>query len=273
MKFSNPHEIKVYQHMTECETLKIIVPRFFGFADIPAGQMGDHMATRRTVKPGSFRIQKDRCLFVIIEDLLDPFSKPVVSDIKLGKSNYEDDDSEKTKQRHIKRAQRTGMDVYGGRFDGITVHGQPTKHKKALWNHSFPSNLRYFLLPELNYNESIVLEELPTDLKSRFKLNCNLLLKKLNQVHVALGDHRKCFNFLQSSLLLIYESDLSKEPRVDVRIIDFDHTHFIPNGSDRVIAPTLPSDAEPRYVLGNVCADEGVYSLIELVAELESSVS
>jgi len=48
-------------------------------------------------------------------------------------------------------------------------------------------------------------------------------LEKLQSLHDALEKCRQ-FDFMASSVLLIYEGDSSVKPKIDVRLIDFDHT-------------------------------------------------
>jgi len=271
MKFSNPHEVKVYENFKHFDDVKAIVPEYFGYVDLPKGDLCSNFLTNRKVRANSFRDQKDHCVFVVIEDLLsNNISKPHITDIKLGKVNYEECSDEEKKQKHRERAKQTGMDVWGGRFDGISIHGQDGIQKKELWAHSFAENLNNFLVPECNFQlDSNTINSLCPEAKERIITICNTLLEKLSQIHLVLTGRQSHFNFLQSSVLLIYEGDFEKEPYADARLIDFDHTHFKKRSTETIVTPYTESTSD----LGDSGAICGINSVIRLLNELISNIN
>jgi hypothetical protein len=267
MKFSNPHEVQVYEHIKQFEDLKTIVPTYYGFVDLPRGELRDHFTTNRKVEPDSFRYQKDHCVFVIMEDLLsNNISKPHVTDIKLGKCNYEENDEEEKKRKHRKRAKETGMDVWGGRFDGISIFGLKTLHKKDLWIHTFSDNLIYYLIPEFNYQcDENIISSLNPERKNRVIVICNILVEKLSKIHEILIERQSHFNFLQSSIFILYEGDTQKLPYADARLIDFDHTHYKDKDTNILVTPQVELDT---FNIGDAGISFGIKSVIKLLNEL-----
>jgi hypothetical protein len=273
MKFSNPHEVKVYENFKHYDDLKPIVPKYYGYVDLNKGDLCKHFITNRKLRPNSFRDQKDHCVFVVIEDLLpNHLSKPHITDIKLGKVNFEECSDETKKQKHTERAKQTGMDVWGGRFDGISIHGKERIQKKELWSHSFSENLNNFLIPDCNFQlDSNTINSLCTEEKDRIIINCNTLLEKLSQIRSILNERQTHFNFLQSSVLLIYEGDLRKDPYADARLIDFDHTHFKKKHTKTIVTPYDESSNISN--LGDSGAICGINSVIQLLNELIPNLS
>jgi len=191
-------------------------------------------------------------IFIIMEDLTHKYKYPCLMDIKLGQILYEPDAPLEKKLREARKAQETTTHEFGVRVDGIRVY-KPLSAEFLVrkqdygWKHSVEDNLRLFLDNGDNVR---------TDLIPYF-------VAKLEKLFKVLFKHSKSFNFLQSSLLLIYEGDVSRSsppssPQintaarisegavageedlaaavesvtfdddwcpVDVRLIDFDHTH------------------------------------------------
>jgi len=272
MKFSNPHEVQVYENIKHFEDLKKIVPAYYGFVDLPKGELRDHYTTNRKVRPNTFRDLKDHCVFVVMEDLLSNItSQQHIADIKLGTLNVEPDARESKKQKHMKRARETGMDVWGGRFDGLAIHGHEDLHKKELWTHSFSDNLIYFLIPEFNYefDESIV-DTMSLARRQRVITICNILIEKLNKVHDIITRNQNHFNFLQSSIFIVYEGDLEKPAYADARLIDFDHTHFKNFDTNTVVTPEV--ELAPSFDIGDAGVTTGLKSVIQVLNELVATL-
>jgi len=272
MKFSNLHEVKVYENFKHFDDVKAIVPKYYGYVDLHIGDINTHFTTNRKMRPNSFRDRKDHSVYVVIEDLLPiHVSKPHITDIKLGKVNYEECSDEIKKIKHNERAKQTGMDVWGGRFDGIFIHEKEVIQKKVLWSHSFSENLNNFLIPDCNFQlDNNTINSLCKEEKERTVIICKALLEKLTQIHSVLTEKQSHFNFLQSSVLLIYEGDLEKEPYADARLIDFDHTHFKKKHTETVVTPYNESNNISE--LGDSGAICGINSVVQLLTELISNI-
>jgi len=256
MKFSNPYEVQVYQAISKFEDITSVVPAYYGFVDLTQGESSEHFLGRRLYKPDSTRVQKGHAIFVILENLLLPFSVANIADIKLGLRNYEVGDE--VKKERIDRDHTTGADIYLGRFDGISIHGGTGLHKKDLWVHSFSDNMKHFLIPEFDYQGEV---ELSVELKERLIKICKILVEKLTKISLIMEKYAENFNFLQSSLLLLYEADLTKEPIAEARLIDFDRTRYKINENSSLIVPQ-PQD-QIANVLGDLGAARGPISLVK----------
>jgi len=260
MKFSNSYEVQVYQAISKFPELKSIVPTYYGFVDIPQNQVGDHFICRRVYKPDSTRVGKDHAIFIILENLLLPFSIANVADIKLGLRNYEVGEDER--KERVERDHSTGSDIYGGRFDGISSHKQIGLHKLELWSHSFCENLLHYLTPEFVYGNHV---NLSAERKLRLTTICNMFIEKLTKIYEIMEKCADNFNFLQSSILLIYEADESKEPLADARLIDFDLTRYKVNDDSPIIVPHVK---DQTILIGDVGAARGPRSLVKELNEL-----
>lgn len=56
---------------------------------------------------------------------------------------------------------------------------------------------------------------------ARIRKNCKEIVEKLTAIREVL--EKPAFHFFASSLLVVYEGDHNREPRVDIRLIDFSH--------------------------------------------------
>jgi len=278
LKFSNGHEIRVYQNIQRFENMKKICAQFHGVVEISTSVMEGHTISTRKIKPGSFRDPREVCIFVHLEDLCHPFKKPQVADVKLGKLNYDVDETEQGKQQHIARAIYNGMALHGCRFDGINLNTESGKElvlrKRELWANSLENNFIGYLFPKFFDPE----EAKPPshdrwdfmsceNRRDRVKILVDTLIVKLKFIEETLNDQIQNFNFLQGSLLFLYEGDVSAPPLVDVRVIDFDRAHY---RNEEGIAQAA---AGPQEDLGDVGAAFGVESMLKILTDLQKSLS
>jgi hypothetical protein len=248
IKPSNAHEVEVYKALQKHHSLLPFVAGFYG-TTTPPPDLSLKTTTRTQAK-----MQEDtrrENIFIIMEDLTHKYKYPCLMDIKLGQILYEPDAPLEKKLREDRKAHETTTHEFGVRVDGIRVYkprsAEFTVRKQDYgWKHSVEDNLRLFL-----DNGDVI----RTDLIPHF-------VAKLEKLFKVVFKHTKSFNFLQSSLLLIYEGDVSRSPPsspqintaarvsegavageenvaaavegvefdddwcpVDVRLIDFDHTH------------------------------------------------
>ncbi|KAL6945726.1 hypothetical protein ACO0OE_002703 [Hanseniaspora uvarum] len=184
--------------------------------------------------------------FIVLENVLNGYKSPNVMDIKLGKVLYDESASTEKKNRLIKVSRETTSGSLGFRICGIKM----ANIQKA--NHSI------FLPAELSYqnNDSYISVnkqfgrrlQTETDIKSSLKVFFNnheagdeyfislltIFLERLEALIDTLNNSRA--NFISSSILLIFESDVEriKEHGINDVLIDsdFDIMSYIDDISD-----------------------------------------
>ena len=184
--------------------------------------------------------------FIVLENVLNGYKSPNVMDIKLGKVLYDESASTGKKNRLIKVSRETTSGSLGFRICGIKM----ANIQKA--NHSI------FLPAELSYqnNDSYISVnkqfgrrlQTETDIKSSLKVFFNnhedgdeyfislltIFLERLEALIDTLNNSRA--NFISSSILLIFESDVEriKEHGINDVLIDsdFDIMSYIDDISD-----------------------------------------
>jgi len=270
LKFSNHHEVAVYESIQKCESLRQIVPKYYGVIEVPKKSVEGHTITKRTIKPGHYRDSGDKCVFVNLEDLTFPFNFPQVADLKLGKISYDETVTELEKQEYLDRAVRNGMAVYGARFDGVNVTDFDSGkkillHKRDFWGNTLPNNFLAYLFPTLFSQCTDEIDKMDflhhSNRREFVKKIVLLFIEKLKVLESVITDHLHSFNFLQSSVLLIYEGDMTKEPHVDARLIDFDRAHYR-QSCGMMTRPIIDKD------IGDVGAAVGVKSLVEILTQI-----
>jgi len=205
LKPMNPAEKKVYEKLQKVSCMNDYIPKYFG----------NLHCDEKNFKVRSFQKVGE---FIVLENLTKPFNRPCVMDLKLGNRTYRDEmDNTLIAQRKVKCSATTAR-TSGFKISGLRVYQ--------------PINERYLIRRFIRRNRLITDED--TSLKKHLSLflydgvkyRLDLVksfLVKLQGLYDALD---KCpqFDFMASSVLLIYEGDISHKHSVDVRLIDFDHT-------------------------------------------------
>jgi hypothetical protein len=212
----NPHEAKVYFEMKACPQLLPFTATFHGFLNGMDIGVADNVHKRR------FQTENR---YIVLDDLTHGYMHPCVMDLKLGTKQYTvDTPHEKRKKRKVKAVATTSARL-GFRLGGVRVYKSSLKewcvkkssYGKRLTERTFEEALHFY------FNDG---KRLRTELIPRF-------IDKLKQLLKAMETHSTCFDFIASSVLLIYEgapyskgslSAESRGGRLDVKLIDFDHT-------------------------------------------------
>jgi len=165
--------------------------------------------------------------FIILENLTASFSHPCVMDLKLGNVNYDPGEHKPEKIRIRKlKLNTTTSGKHGVRLSGLRVYR--------------PQNDSYISLKSTGWGDYLHDRRYFTDaikffLHNGYRLNTEVIpifIERLEKILAALKS-QKTFRFRATSLLFVYEGDLSNinilnPPKVDVRLIDFDHAVVSP---------------------------------------------
>jgi hypothetical protein len=186
----NPNEAAIYQELQKDDIMYSFVPKYYGkiFTD------------RSNVELRYFQTSGE---FILIENLTYQYKYPSVMDLKLGSVRRQlvHFPEPRTYERHGFRI--CGMRAYQPHIGRYLYH---QKVKKLPW-YELVNTFERFLSGCTLYRTEII----------------TLLVQKLEKLLNALVTQQK-FNFMGSSILLIFEGDVNAEVKADVRLIDFDHT-------------------------------------------------
>jgi 1D-myo-inositol-tetrakisphosphate 5-kinase/inositol-polyphosphate multikinase len=149
-----------------------------------------------------------------MEDLTIDFSHPSVIDFKMGTKTYWYDAPELKKQyelekgpyQHVLGFRISGMRWYHSEIDSYEIPSD-RKHIMALDPTEIPSILKKFFTSGKVFRKEVI----PS------------IIEQLKQLKKVFEEENNIFKFFCSSLLIIYEGDLTKEPKAKVRMIDFAH--------------------------------------------------
>ncbi|TPX35433.1 hypothetical protein SmJEL517_g02123 [Synchytrium microbalum] len=199
-------EVQFYEQAQNTK-LKAWMPKYFG--TIP--YQSPNESTQH--KPHEFT------RYVVLENLVEPYIKPCIADIKVGTRLYGEDATSAKKERMEYQAQNTTSGSTGLRICGIKVYdetlGNFTSHDKSLGRSLTPDTiidgLRVFL---------------PTKVYSSV---LDVLLASLRAIRQDLSESTA--RIYASSVLLLYEGSTDHQMGPRVRLIDFAHAHFEPEGA------------------------------------------
>eukprot|EP01116_Phalansterium_solitarium_P016651 TRINITY_DN3910_c0_g1_i2.p1 TRINITY_DN3910_c0_g1~~TRINITY_DN3910_c0_g1_i2.p1 ORF type:complete len:222 (+),score=91.66 TRINITY_DN3910_c0_g1_i2:205-870(+) len=149
-------------------------------------------------------------------------------DIKVGTRQFGDEASPEKRRHMMEKASRTTTSTLGLRICGQQVF-QPRTRSYAVVNKyqgrkiaadSFGAALRQFFFDGSCYRTDVLLA----------------LIERLRRLLASYQSTPTAFRFYSTSLLLMYEGEPSNAadpmPRVDVRMIDFAHTHRYEPGTE-----------------------------------------
>jgi Inositol polyphosphate kinase len=166
-----------------------------------------HMADRRPAAT------TDVSKVIVLEDVNRDFRFPCVADVKCGKRHYDDDATPAKQARHIAKALSTTTAATGIRFIGLqSLKGSVYEFRDKYHGRRLKES---DLVPEAHWffhNGG----SLRTD-------SIRLTIEKLRQIATHMQS-QSYFLFYSSSLLLVYEGDVERPAKVDIRMIDFAHT-------------------------------------------------
>ena len=154
-------------------------------------------------------------LYLLLENLVSKYKHPCVLDLKVGTRQYADDVSAAKKARKIAKAANTTLATLGLRLTGMQVYNHSTGnyicqnkyYGRTLNQESFCDTIEEFF----KYNSGV-----RNDVIHRTLSNIQELLEVITKL--------ESYRFYTASLLITYDGNLTKEPFVDVRLIDFAHS-------------------------------------------------
>ena len=175
----------------------------------------DQRSTTTTTTTTTKAVNKRPQLYLLLENLVSKYKYPCVLDLKVGTRQYSDDVSAAKKARKIAKAANSTLATLGLRLTGMQVYSHSAgKYKcqnkyfgRTLNAESFFDTIENFF----KYNDVV-----RCDVIQRTKIN----IQELSEVLVKLENYR----FYTASLMVTYDGNFTKEPFVDVRIIDFAHS-------------------------------------------------
>ena len=189
-------------------------------------------------------------IFLVLENLLSPFERPCVLDLKLGTRQHADNADPEKKRKAIKKCAQTTSKDLGLRCCGMRVYFREECRK---WDKAYGK-----LLTAENFNEAI---------ENFFDNGSGIRVGAMAAIEEKLAEFRSVLNgiagfrFYSGSLLLIYDGDESN-PRVDVRMIDF----------ARATIPSSPRGLGGRDEQGpDAGALFGVDNLLERMKQVRSA--
>jgi len=203
----NPHEKQAYEELSKDLIIGPFTPKYYG----TMFQLHPGVRIRKAQQPN---------YFILLENLTANYKQPCVMDLKLGLKNYcsKVHTARTVLHRTIKCAATTAKTL-GFRVSGIRVY-RASKDQFIVRNNKdsrFGNRL----------TEKTLLRLMEYFLSDGIRTRVELIPKftsKLLKLLDALEKQTK-FDFLASSVLLIYEGAYQKNcnNQVDVRVIDFDH--------------------------------------------------
>ena len=136
-------------------------------------------------------------------------------DLKVGTRQYADDVSAAKKARKIAKAANTTLATLGLRLTGMQVYSHQTG-KYICQNKYFGRTL----------NQETFFDSIEDFFKYNDAVRCDVIHRTLANIKELLEIISKLesYRFYTSSLLITYDGNFTKEPYVDVRIIDFAHS-------------------------------------------------
>jgi inositol-hexakisphosphate kinase len=196
-------------------------------ADVPSGEAGEDCSSSSLgVNTNDERCRHEGQVCMVLENLVAPFAKPCVLDLKIGTRQHGDDAEPSKRDRSIKRCESTTSSALGLRVSGMRVwHPDDDDNAPRTWSKDYGKSLR-----SDNFIE--VLESFFDAGRAHGAIRKGVveqMRQRVSELHDVIKDV-EAFRFFSSSLLLIYEgspdADHGHADRVDVRLIDFARVRF-----------------------------------------------
>jgi len=155
--------------------------------------------------------------FLLLENVAARFRFPCILDLKMGKRQYAEIDSDKKRQSKIEKCQLSTSSTLGVRLCGMQVYQIDNGR------YIFTDKYRGRILSVEGFRSALN-EFIDNGRTKRFDILTSIIerLQSLHQTITGLGNYR----FYSGSLLVVYDGSTSSD-LVDLRMIDFAHSLFI----------------------------------------------
>ncbi|KAJ1725748.1 hypothetical protein LPJ53_000009 [Coemansia erecta] len=202
----DPRENAFYEGVEKNSAFKPFTPAYFGTIRLDDSQ------------------QNDPATHLCIENLTKDFVAPCIADIKIGTRYHDLDATPEKKARAVKMASERTSSVLGYCFCGLGLPGKPFADRDWITKLDKDSVVTDALMPLFRVAENRVGREYRLTVLQK-------LIERISEYRDVIQKSET--RMIGSSLLIIYESDpdrvkASDGPQVDVRAIDFAHSHWLP---------------------------------------------
>lgn len=157
--------------------------------------------------------------FIVLEDLTHNIKYPCVLDVKMGQRLYGVDAKPEKIASQTRKAKETTSEKLGARLCGMQVYKVKSKQ---------------FYYQDKYVGRKVKQEEFVEALSSFFNNShsirydiISLFLETLRDMYEVVSK-QDTYMFYATSLLFIYEGDLTRKPIAQVKIVDFAHTYIKP---------------------------------------------
>lgn len=159
--------------------------------------------------------------FLLMENVTARFRYPCILDLKMGKRQYAEIDSDKKRQSKIEKCQLSTSSTLGVRLCGMQVY--QVDHGRYI----FTDKYRGRLLTVDGFRSALV-EFIDNGRSKRFDILPAIIerLQSLHQTIAGLANYR----FYSGSLLVVYDG-LPSSDLIELRMIDFAHSILLPSAT------------------------------------------
>ncbi|CAF3298367.1 unnamed protein product [Rotaria socialis] len=152
--------------------------------------------------------------YILLENVTARFHNPCILDLKMGKRQYADVDSDKKRQSKIKKCESSTSSTLGVRLCGMQVYQIDSRRYK------FTDKYRGRVLNTEEFCSSLV-QYFDNGSTQRFDVISGII-EQLEALHGIISSLVK-YRFYGGSLLIVYDGSVNSKC-IDVRMIDFAHT-------------------------------------------------
>jgi len=155
--------------------------------------------------------------FIVLQDLTHGYKHPTILDVKIGVRQYGDDATAEKRESQTKKSLSTTSATLGFRICGMQVWetSQRYRHLHKYEGRLMTRDTAQETLKNFFYNGTRERREILIS-----------AIEQLQSLLVTLENHQSQYRFYSTSLLLLYEGDedLSLDPKIQIKLIDFANT-------------------------------------------------
>ncbi|CAF0851007.1 unnamed protein product [Adineta ricciae] len=177
--------------------------------------------------------------YILLENVTARFHKPCILDLKMGKRQYADVDSDKKRQSKIQKCELSTSSKLGVRLCGMQVYQADSDR---------------YIFTDKYRGRMLTVEEFHSSLRQYFDNGSTQrfdvlpeIIKRLESLYVTINSLLK-YRFYSGSLLIVYDGSLQSN-LIDVRMIDFANTILGTVTNDEVSNPHVGPDKGYLYGL------------------------